>query len=107
MTRYVSPVLSDGSSKYYLYAKVPVSGKDSGTFILDEKSIKMTDVSGYYLLLVGILNTEYDGERSFAPLYGFTEVLPGQVRTDKIMSADGNSWIDLLSGAMQLGEKLK
>ena len=107
MAGYVSPVLSDGSRKYYLYAKVPVSGTDSGTFILDEKSIKMTDVSGYYHLLVGILNTEYDGERSFAPLYGFTEVLPGQIRTDKIMSADGNSWIDLLSGAMQLGEKLK
>lgn len=95
MNRYVSPVLSDGSRKYYLYAKVPVSGTGSGSFILDEKSIKMTDVSGYYHLLVGILNTEYDGERSFAPMYGFTEVLPGQITTDKIISADGKTYFDL------------
>lgn len=103
MNRYVSPVLSDGSRKYYLYAKVPVSGTGSGSFILDEKSIKMTDVSGYYHLLVGILNTEYDGERSFAPMYGFTEVLPGQITTDKMISADGTNFMDFVNNTFRIG----
>jgi hypothetical protein len=105
MTRYVSPVLSDGSRKYYLYAKVPVSGTGSGTFILNEKSIKMTDVPNYYHLLVGILNTEYDGERSFAPIYGFTEVLPGRITTDKIVSADGTTYFDLANSV--IGGRIK
>lgn len=103
MSKYVSPVLSDGSKKYYLYAKVPVSGAGSGDFILDEKSIKMTDVSGYYHLLVGILNTEYDGERSFVSLYGFTEVLPGQITTDKIISSDGNNFMDFVNNTFRIG----
>lgn len=52
----------------------------------------MNDVAGYYHLLVGILNSEYDGERSYVSLYGFSEILPGRITTDKIVSSDGQSF---------------
>lgn len=106
---YISGRLDDADTKYYLYAVCePVdNGKTgNGVFRLEKQALSMT-TSGKVNLLVGVLNSEYDGERSFVTLYGFTEVLPGRITTDKIVSADGKSWIDLLSGAMQLGEKLK
>lgn len=94
MSGYTSPVLDQISQKYYFYAKVP-TGTGTGEFVLSPTAIGMNDVSGYYHLLVGVLNSEYDGERSFAMLYGFTEVLPGRITTDKIVSADGKTYFDL------------
>lgn len=94
MSGYTSPVLDQISQKYYFYAKVP-TGTGTGEFVLSPTAIGMNDVSGYYHLLVGVLNSEYDGERSFATLYGFTEVLSGRITTDKIVSADGKTYFDL------------
>lgn len=48
-------------------------------------------------LLVGLLNGE-EGKRAFTPLYGFTEITPGQLKTDLIRSQDGKSYWDLLTG---------
>ena len=106
MQPYTSSVLDETESKYYLYAKVSKSG-NTGSFLLSKTAIKLEGVSGYYHLLVGILNSEYDGERSFASLYGFTEVLPGRVTTDKIISNDGNTWFDLTKGEIQGTIKFK
>ena len=97
MTAYTSAVLDDGKKKYYLYAKVSKTAQ-TGVFILSETAIKLEGVSGFYHLLVGVLNSEYNEERSFVTLYGFTEILPGRVTTDKIVSTDGNTYFDLLKG---------
>lgn len=106
MSGYTSPVLDQISQKYYFYAKVP-TGTGNGEFVLSLTAIGMNDVSGYYHLLVGVLNSEYDGERSFATLYGFTEVLPGRITTDKIMSPDGNTYFDLSNGEIGGNIKIK
>jgi len=99
MKAYTSPVMDQLSQKYYFYAKVP-TGTGSGEFVLSPTAIGMDDVSGYYHLLVGLLNSEYDGERSFVTLYGFTEVLPGRITTDKIVSADGSTYFDLANSVI-------
>ena len=74
-----------------------------GDFLLSDRAIKMTDIAGYYHLLVGILNSEYDGERSYVSLYGFSEVLPGRITTDKVVSADGKNFMDFLNNAFRIG----
>ena len=102
MSTWNSGVLDDGSKGYYLYARVPKDGTD-GTYLLSENTIAMESEEGYYQLLVGVLNKEYEGTRDFVPLYGFTEVLPGQITTDVIRSADGNSVLDLVSGLLTFG----
>lgn len=102
---YESAILEDGTKKYYLYAKVSKTA-ETGVFLLSETAIKLEDVAGYYHLLVGILNSEYDGARSFATLYSFTEVLPGRITTDRVVSGDGNSYFDMLANAMKLGDAL-
>ena len=97
MAAYTSAVLDEGKKKYYLYAKVSKTAQ-TGVFILSENAIQLEGVSGFYHLLVGILNSEYNGERSFVTLYGFTEILPGRITTEKIVSTDGNTYFDLLKG---------
>lgn len=107
MGEYLSPILAEGEKKYYLYAKV--SREDTtakGSFSLSENAIDMDAESGYYYLLVGVLNSELDEERSYVDLYGYTEVLPGRITTDKVVSTDGKSWLDLQTGQMKLGDKL-
>lgn len=99
---FTSAIMTDGTKKYYLYAKCSTADQ-TGEFVLSETAIKMQAVSGYYHLLVGVLNSEYDGERSFATLYGFTEVLPGRITTDRIVSGSGTSYFDMLNNAMKLG----
>ena len=95
MAEYNSPALIDPEKKYYLYAKV---GKENqaGTFLLSETAIKMEQIAGYYHLLTGVLNSEYEGSRSFVQLYGFTEILPGRVTTERILSPDGDTYFDLV-----------
>lgn len=102
---FESARLEDGSKKYYLYAKVSKT-TDKGVFFLSESAKTLNGVDGHYCLLVGVLNSEYNGERSFATLYGFTEILPGRVTTDRVVSGDGNSYFDMLTNAMKLGDAL-
>ena len=106
MNEYLSPYLDNGAKKYYLYAIVSRTDTTvKGDFLLSDRAIKMTDVAGYYHLLVGILNSEYDGERSYVSLYGFSEILPGRITTDKIVSSDGKTYFDLLLG--EIGGNIK
>lgn len=107
------------SEKYYLYAVVNRDGfvlnqtqgvtlcTSPGEWLLDTKSHALTENASKYYLLVGILNSEYMGERSFATMYGFTEILPGQITTDIIKSGSGTSYFDLSRNKFKLGDKLE
>lgn len=94
MASYGPIVLEEPAKKYYLYAKCSKDNQ-TGSFLPSERAIGMEQVSGYYHFLVGILNSEHESDRSFAPLYGYTEILPGQITTDCIKSADGGTYFDL------------
>lgn len=115
VAEFNSPVLTDGAQKYYLYAIVDRDDTNvTGVFALSPTSLpflgtgSLGDISlnGKYCLLVGVLNTEHNNERSFVTLYGFTEILPGRITTDKIVSSDGESYLDLANGIMKLGDCL-
>ena len=114
ITRFESPYLGDAlaDKKYYLYAKCSKAdsgetGYQTAEYVLSETAIGMNSVTGYWHLLVGILNSEYDGERSFVTLFGFTEILPGRITTDKIVSSDGTTYWDLVQKVLQLGSYLR
>lgn len=90
----------DTDKDYYLYIKASASA-ENGTTCPAQASFQFLESAmplqsdGYYYLLCGILNAEYEGERSFAQMYGFTEILPGRITTDKITSTDGKTYFDL------------
>ncbi len=102
---YTSPVLADPTKRYYLYIKASKSA-ETAVMLLSETAIALEGVSGYYHFLTGVLNTEYDDNRSFVTLYGFTEILPGQMIIDLLRSASGQSFWDMLNNAFKLGDKL-
>ncbi len=104
LPEFNTPPLIDGDKKYYMYAKVSQTD-NTGMFYISEQAIAMEGVQGYYHLLMGVLNSEYDGERSYVSLHGFTEVLPGQITTNRIATGDGKSFIDFLNNAMHLGNE--
>ena len=103
MEEWFSDPFEDAQKAYYVYAKVEKEG-DKGTYVFSEEPIKMEaqiegEESGeYYHFLVGILNAEYAETRELITLYGFTEILPSRVSTDKIVSPDGNTYFDLVRG---------
>lgn len=82
---------------YRLYARVPVSG-ESGTFVLHDTFKGMNDEAGFYLLLMGYLGAEREGNRSWGRAYGFTEILPGQITTELIQDPNAQLVIDLANG---------
>jgi hypothetical protein len=88
---------------YWLYAKVPRTDT-VGNFVLTADGFDMNEDPNYYYLLVGALNSEYDGNRSYSSLYGFTEVLPGQVVVNLLRSADGRNYFDLIDGKFRSGK---
>lgn len=103
VAEFNSAVLEDAGKKYYLYIKAAENG--TGSYTLSEKALDFKEGTTYNLL-VGVLNSEYDGVRSFATLYGFTEILPSRITTDKIVSGDGTSYFDMQNNAMKLGDAM-
>jgi hypothetical protein len=99
MAAYTSPPL-EAKQSYYLYAKCDKASQD-GTFLLSEAAIELNDPATHYHFLMGIVNSEHGGERSIVTLYGFTEILPGQITTEVIASPDRKLVIDLLNSTIK------
>lgn len=98
---FETPILTETEKKYYLYAKVSRSAR-TGTFHMSGTAIGMMpedDPDNYYLLM-GLLGSEFDGYRSYVSLYGFTEILPGQINTGIIRDAEGRLVIDLANATV-------
>lgn len=87
----------------HLYAKVERNGA-SGVFFASDTAKAMEAEAGYYYLYLGMLSPAPN--RAFTPLYGFTEVLPSQIRTERITSADGSTTINLNTGEI-VSDKIK
>ena len=103
MEEWPSRILTDEDKDkgFYVYAVVEHNDEKKGgigSYSLEESPVGMRDKlesEGVLYLLVGILNQEYAGTREFLPLYGFTQILPAQITTDMIRSADGSCYFDL------------
>ena len=80
--------LKDEETQHYLYADLT-----SKSYKVSATPMEITDTR----LLVALIHGMGDS-RTLTPLYGFTEITPGQLKTDLIRSQDGKSYWDLLSG---------
>jgi hypothetical protein len=113
--QFGSPPLTNNNQSYYVYANVSIGGTEQNgiwtgsdaEFVISETAIAMNSVQGRYYLLLGVLNSMYENDRSFVSLYGFTEIRPGQIATDSIVSSDGQSFFDLARNAFKLGNGYK
>jgi len=92
----------DNEPALYLYA-VCSKSTGNGYFSFFREAKKMDGNTDYYFL-VGVLSSDYEGERSFTTLYGFTEILPGRITTKLLKSENGNTYFDLEKG--EIGGKI-
>lgn len=102
ISSYTSPIIED-TTPLYLYIKCSKFSQ-SGSFILSKEPKDMDNVDGNYYFLTGALCDEIDGQRSFATVYGFSEIGPGWMRLNKIISSDGTQYWDMLSKAFKIGD---
>lgn len=77
----------------YVYARC-TKISEVGQFIVSNSPMGLED-DGYYNLLLGMLSAK---PRVFTSLYGFSELLPGRITTDRIVSQDGRTYFDLVKG---------
>ena len=94
------------SGGYYLFAKCSKTG-DSGVWYLIQKQLKFepTDDPNNYYFQVGILSSLYeDGFRDFVTTYGFTRINGNTITTGKIVTSDGECWLDLDGNTFRIGD---
>lgn len=89
--------LPDKEKPYILYAKVYKHHFSDAEFLVEEPGRTVFTDGDYLYLVIGIFNSEVEGARNFSPLYGFTEILPGQITTGILRSENG-TYFDLNKG---------
>ena len=90
------------NTPYYVYAKCPRTGTE-GTIICSTDKIKLEDDADYYHFWVGVLNSPYEGSRSWNPNYGYTEIAGQTITTGTIKDKTGNSYFDLTNNKFRMG----
>lgn len=92
---------------YYLFAKCSKSGT-SGTWLLTQNQYKFepTDDPNNYYFLVGVLSTLYsdDNFRDFSTTYGFTRINGNTITTGRIITSDGECYLDLDGNKFRIGD---
>ena len=106
--RFESAVLDDAKKRYFVYISAPdvANGQVGAASVELSETARPLKEGSRYNLLVGTLNSENSGTRSFAPMFGFTEILPSRITTDRLVASDGRSFFDMASASMKLGNAL-
>ena len=106
--RFESAVLDDAKKRYFVYISAPdvANGQVGAASVELSETARPLKEGSRYNLLVGTLNSENGGTRSFAPMFGFTEILPSRITTDRLVASDGRSFFDMASASMKLGNAL-
>lgn len=91
---------------YYLYAKCSKTG-NTGVWHISNEQLKfeiVSDPNNYYFQ-VGILSSLYEGGfRDFVSTYGFTRINGNTITTGKIVTSDGQCYLDLDGNRFRIGD---
>lgn len=92
---------------YYLFAKCSKSG-ENGVWYLTEEQLKFeptSDPNNYYFQ-VGIISSLYSDDkfRDFQTTYGFTRINGNTITTGRIITSDGECYLDLDGNKFRIGD---
>ena len=92
---------------YYLFAKCSKSG-ENGVWYLTQEQLKFehtNDPNNYYFQ-VGIISSLYsdDNFRDFQTTYGFTRINGNTITTGRIITSDGDCYLDLDGNKFRIGD---
>ena len=92
---------------YYLFARCSKTG-EKGIWILTQTQYKFepTEDPNNYYFLVGILSSLYsdDNFRDFQTTYGFTRINGNTITTGRIVTSDGECYLDLDGNKFRIGD---
>jgi hypothetical protein len=92
---------------YYLFAKCAKNGS-SGVWYLTQEQLRFepTDDPNNYYFQVGILSSLYPNDkfRDFATTYGFTRINGNTITTGRIVTSDGECYLDLDGNKFRIGD---
>lgn len=92
---------------YYLFAKCSKSGENGVWYLTQEqlKSEPTSDPNNYYFQ-VGIISSLYsdDNFRDFQTTYGFTRINGNTITTGRIITSDGECYLDLDGNKFRIGD---
>lgn len=92
---------------YYLFAKCSKSGS-TGTWYMSQEQLPFEPVSdpNNYYFLVGVVGTLHsdDNFRDFATTYGFTRINGNTITTGRIVTSDGECYLDLDGNKFRIGD---
>lgn len=95
------------TAAYYLFAKCPKDGQN-GTWIMTQTQYKCepADDPDNYYFLVGVLSTLHaaDNFRDFQTTYGFTRINGNTITTGRIVTSDGECYLDLDGNKFRIGD---
>lgn len=89
---------------YFLYARVE-KGSDNGFFSISQDKLPQQEES-LYNLLVSVVAWS-GGEHQISKMYGYSQVLPGQITTSTLSSSDGSAIIELKDQEITLKGNVK
>lgn len=92
---------------YYMFAKCSKSG-ENGVWYLTQEQLKFeptSDPNNYYFQ-VGIISRLYadDNFRDFQTTYGFTRINGNTITTGRIITSDGECYLDLDGNKFRIGD---
>ncbi len=92
---------------YYVFAKCSKSG-NQGVFYITQQQLKVepTDDPNNYYFQVGIIGSLHvdDNYRDFTTTYGFTRINGNTITTGKIVTSDGECYLDLDGNKFRIGD---
>lgn len=92
---------------YYLFAKCSKSG-ENGVWYLTQEQLKFepTSAPNNYYFQVGIISKLYadDNFRDFQTTYGFTRINGNTITTGRIITSDGECYLDLDGNKFRIGD---
>jgi hypothetical protein len=95
------------SGGYYVFAKCSKT-TDNGTFYITQEQLRVEPVSdpNNYYFQVGIIGTLHsdDNFRDFVSTYGFTRINGNTITTGKIVTSDGECYLDLDGNKFRIGD---
>lgn len=97
--------LLSSNSGHYVYARCGKTSS-SGVWIVAQTqyTVEPDDDPNNYYFLVGVLGSIHDGWRDFTTMYGFTRINGNTITTGKIVSEDGNNYLDLDGNLFRIGD---
>ena len=100
-------VILSETGGYYVFAKCSKT-TDNGTFYVTQEQLRVEPVSdpNNYYFQVGIIGTLHsdDNFRDFVSTYGFTRINGNTITTGKIVTSDGECYLDLDGNKFRIGD---